>query len=102
MSINCIFNKAHEEDVLRCDIAIIYFSAKWCEPCKSFTPVYSHIADQYKNLKFFKVDIDECDDFTDRFNIRSVPTIIILQNGEKINEVVGVNENKLLTILQAL
>jgi thioredoxin 1 len=102
MPVICIFNKAHEDEVLRCDNAIICFSANWCVPCKNFAPRYSQIAEEYKNLNFFKVDIDDCQEFTNKFDIKSVPTFIILNKGEKKEEIVGVNENKLLSILQVL
>ena len=102
MPINCIFNKAHEEDVLRCENAVICFSANWCNPCKNFAPRYSQLAEEFKNINFFKVDIDDCEEFTNKFNIKSVPTFIILNKGEKKHEIVGVDENKLISIIQEL
>jgi thioredoxin 1 len=102
MTINCIFNKAHENEIYRYDYAIIYFSASWCNPCKHFFPIFSQIADNHKHLNFFKVDIDESPEFTEKFNITHLPTIIILKKGEKINEVIGIDENKLLSILYEL
>jgi len=102
MTINLIYNRADEEQVLRTENAIICFSASWCSPCQKFKPIYSQIADRYKHLKFFKVDIDDNEDFTNKFEIKSIPTFVFLKNGEKINEYTGIDEIKLISILQEL
>jgi thioredoxin 1 len=102
MTVVYIYNKAHEDEVARCDYAVVCFSASWCVPCKHFSPIYSQIADNHKHINFFKVDIDESEEFTNLHDIKSVPTILILKNGKKINEVIGIDENKLLSILYEL
>lgn len=102
MTINLIYNKAHEEEVLRCETAIICFSASWCIPCKKFKPIYAQIANTYNHLKFFNVNIEDNEEFTNRFDIKAVPTFIFLKNGEKINELTGNDEKKLIEILQEL
>jgi len=100
--INLIYNRADEEQVLRTENAIICFSANWCIPCQKFKPIYSQIADNYKHLKFFKVDINDNEEFTNKYDIKAVPTFVFLKNGEKINEYTGIDENKLISILQEL
>jgi len=102
MTINLIYNKAHEEEVLRTEKAIICFSASWCSPCQKFKPIYSQIADKYKHIKFFKVDINDNEEFTNRYDIKSIPTFVFLKNGEKINEYIGSDENKLVEIIQEI
>ena len=102
MSIKVIFNKAHEEEIYRSEKAVICFSAEWCIPCKNFSPTYSTYADKYKNISFYKVDIDDNDDLINMFNITSVPTFIFLNKGVKINQLIGVDENKFSLYIQEL
>ncbi len=61
------------------DFMVIDFGAKWCGPCQSFDKIYQQIADQYADIAFAKVDIEEHPDIAQEFNIRSVPTIAILR-----------------------
>ena len=102
MTIKIIFNKAHEEEIFRSEKSVICFSAEWCNPCKIFAPIYSNFSNEYKDINFYKVDIDECDDLLNKFNITSVPTFIFLKNGEKVNEIIGINEKLFLSIIQEL
>jgi thioredoxin 1 len=104
MSIKVIFNKAHEEEIYRSEKAVICFSAKWCNPCNNFSPTYSTYADIYKSISFYKVDIneDENNDLINKFDITSVPTFIFLQKGVKINQLIGVDENKFSLLIQEL
>jgi thioredoxin 1 len=102
MTVKYIFNKAHEDEALRSEKAVICFSAPWCVPCQTFSPTYSQIADDNKHIHFYKIDVDESQEFTDLFKIQSIPAFIFIKNGEKINEIIGVNEQKFLSLLQEL
>lgn len=102
MTINIIFNKAHEEEIYRSEKSVICFSAEWCTPCKSFSPIYSKYADTFRNINFYKVDIDDNEDLINKYDIKSVPTFIFLRNGEKINELIGTDERKFSSFIQEL
>lgn len=102
MTINIIYNKAHEEVLLRSEKSVICFSAEWCAPCKKFSPIYSTFADEYNDINFYKVDIDDNVDLTNMYNITSVPTFIFLKKGVKVNELIGIDETKFLSFIQLL
>ena len=102
MSIKVIFNKAHEEEIYRSEKAVICFSEECCIPCKNFSPTYSTYADKYKDISFYKVDIDDNDDLINMFNITSVPTFIFFKKGVKVNQLIGVDENKFSLFIQEL
>ena len=53
-----------------------YFSATWCGPCKSFKPVMNEIASEGHSVQF--IDVDESPDLAQQYNVRSVPTVVIL------------------------
>ena len=75
-------------------IAIIDFWAPWCAPCKMMAPVVDKIAQNNPDILVGKVDIDECKEIAKKYNILSIPTLIIFKNGEEADRTVGVTQEK--------
>jgi len=80
---------------------IIDFHALWCGPCKVQSPILKQIADELGDrVKVIKIDIDQNQEIAGRFNIRSVPTIMIFKNGEVKYQQAGVhNKPELMKIV---
>ncbi len=80
-----------DEIVLRSDIPVLVdFWATWCGPCISMAPTVEEIAKEYADrLKVVKLDIDKNPTTTSKFDIRSIPTLMIFKDGEIIRRVVG-------------
>ena len=70
------------ENIEQNDIVIIDFWAPWCGPCRSFAPIYEKTAEQYPDILFGKVNTEEEEGLGGYFQIRSIPTIMIMR--EKI------------------
>ena len=69
---------------------LVDFSATWCGPCQMMGPVMEKLATEFEGkAKVAKVDIDECSDLAMKYNIMSVPSMLILKNGEIKDQVVG-------------
>ena len=68
-----------------------YFSAPWCGPCKSFGPVMEQLSAE-GSIKLRKVNIDYEADVITKFGVRSVPTVILVENGEEVNRFVGARD----------
>ena len=84
-------------------ISVIDFWAPWCGPCKMMTPVVDKIAANNPDLKVGKVDIDESSQIAQKYNVMSIPTIIIFKDGEPVDQTVGVvNEKALMTKINAV
>jgi thioredoxin 1 len=66
---------------------IKYFSATWCGPCKTFKPVMNEVAGEGHSVQF--IDIDRQQDLAAKYNVRSVPTVIIEEGGVEVDRVVG-------------
>ena len=64
-----------------------YFSATWCGPCKVFKPVMTEIAGEGHSVQF--IDIDQQQDLAAKYNVRSVPTTVIEENGIEVDRIVG-------------
>ena len=65
-----------------------YFSASWCGPCKAFKPVINEIRSEGYYVEF--IDIDMLTDLAQKYNVRSVPTVVIEEDGEEVSRFVGV------------
>ena len=69
---------------------IIDFWAPWCGPCKSFGPIYEKTAEQYPDIVFGKVNTEDEQAVAGQFQIRSIPTTVILKEGIMIFQQAGV------------
>ena len=69
-----------------------YFSATWCGPCKQFKPIMEELSNEGYNIEF--IDGDENKEVAIEYNIRSIPTTIIEEEGKEINRLVGVKSKE--------
>jgi thioredoxin 1 len=81
---------------------LVDFTATWCGPCKQLAPIVEKIADEnVGKYKVAKLDIDDAPKVTQRFGVRSVPTILVFKAGEKKGAHVGVtNKETLIKMLE--
>ncbi len=71
-------------------LAMVDFWAEWCGPCRMVGPIVEELASEYADrLKVGKVDVDENQGIAQRFNIRSIPSILFFKDGEHVDTVVG-------------
>ena len=78
-------------EVLKADKTVLVdFWATWCAPCLMVAPIVSEIAEEFsKTVKVCKVNVDEEPELAAAFKISSIPTLVVLKNGEVINILVG-------------
>lgn len=83
------------------ETVLIDFWASWCVPCQMLSPTVDEIAEEGRpGLKVCKVNIDEQPALADRFGVMSIPTLVVLKNGEAVASSVGVRPKS--AILQLL
>lgn len=68
---------------------LIDFWASWCGPCRMVSPLVDEIADENPDIKVCKVNVDEERELAGKFDIESIPTLIVMKNGEIVHEAVG-------------
>ena len=89
-------NDANFDTTVAKGIAIVDFWAPWCGPCKMMTPILEKIAKNNPNLTVGKVDIDKTPGIASKFNVMSIPTLIILKDGQPVEQTVGVVSEKVI------
>ena len=79
---------------------LLDFYADWCGPCKMVSPVVDQIAEQHPEYVVGKINVDDEEDLAAQFGIMSIPTLVVLKNGEQVNKSVGViPKEKILEML---
>lgn len=68
-----------EEILNNKEIVILDFWADWCGPCKSFGPIFDRVSDKFPDVFFGKINCDQELDLSSDFQIRSIPTLVILK-----------------------
>lgn len=71
-------------------IVFVDFYATWCKPCKVMSPIIEEIAKEHKEIKFVKIDIDKNEELAIKYNVMSIPTMLIIKNGEVKKTLVGI------------
>ena len=86
-----ITNDNFQAEVEQSDVPVLVdFWAEWCMPCKMVAPVMEEIAQAYDGkLKVGKIDVDAQSDLAARFNVMSIPTLIVFNGGEVVGQRVG-------------
>lgn len=86
-----VTDSSFQVDVLNSDVPVLVdFWAPWCGPCRMVAPVVEEIAQQYgEQLKVVKLNTDENPLTASKYGIRSIPTLMIFKDGEKVDMVVG-------------
>ncbi len=95
--------KNFEEEVLKAEGKVLVdFYADWCGPCKMMSPIIDEISEEMKdNLKVGKINVDENQELAIKYNVMSIPTIMIFENGNLIKTFVGVtNKDDILSYLK--
>ncbi len=81
----------YDEVVLKSNVPVLIdFWATWCGPCRMIAPIIEELAIEYEGkLKVCKLDVDNNQKVAMMYGIRSIPTVVIVKNGEEVDRILG-------------
>ena len=96
MSMLTLEEKNFEEEVLKTDKKVLVdFYADWCGPCKMMSPIIDEIAKELEgNVKVGKVNVDNNQELAIQYDVMSIPTIMVFENGKSIKTFIGVTDKQ--------
>lgn len=91
MAVLDVTDKNFETEVLKSDLPVLVdFWAEWCGPCKMVSPIVNEIAEELKEkLKVVKINVDDAQDLAGKYQIMSIPTLLVFKGGEAVEQIVG-------------
>lgn len=101
MALKQVTDASFVDDVLnQKGVVVVDFWAPWCGPCRMVGPVMEEIAAEHPNIKVGKINVDEQPELARQFRVMSIPTLVVMKNGEVVNRSVGAkSKEQILTML---
>ena len=88
-------NSSFQKEVLdHKGVVIVDFYADWCGPCKVTEPILEELSEKMKDVKFVKVDVDANQELSVKYSIFSIPTFLIVKDGNVKNQIVGAHSKE--------
>ena len=95
MAVYKITKENFESEVLKSERPVLLdFWASWCGPCRMVIPVVEQIAEENSDIKVVKVNVDDEQELAAQFGVMTIPTLMVVKNGEITNRSVGVKNKK--------
>lgn len=90
MEILSVTSANFEKEVINSDkTVLIDFYADWCGPCKAYSPIVESVAIENQDIKVVKINVDNAQDIAIKYQVMSIPTTVVIKNGQEINRAVG-------------
>src|SRR5699024_10043821 len=95
MSALHITKENFENEVLKSDRPVLLdFWASWCGPCRMVSPIIDEIAEETTDKKVCKINVDEQPELAQAFGVMSIPTLVVMKDGEVVGQSVGVKSKE--------
>ena len=89
-------NQENFAEAVKSGRALVDFYADWCGPCRMMAPILEAVAAEKEDLLVAKVNVDENAELASRYGVMSIPTLVILEDGEEIKRIVGARPKEAL------
>ena len=93
-----------EEEVIKSEKTVLVdFYADWCGPCKMLSPIIDEVAEENDDIKVVKVNVDDSQDLAMKYQVMSIPTLVVIKNGSEINRSVGlIDKAQILNLIKSV
>ena len=92
-----VVNNVEFESTIKKGITLVDFSAEWCGPCKMIAPVLEQLSTELEGkVNIIKVDVDVEQQLAQKYNVMSIPTLLLFKEGNVIGQVVGFQSKAML------
>ena len=81
MALKTLTKENFNEEIQNHQIAVLDFWAPWCAPCRQFAPIFEEVAKEYPDILFGKINTEEEQELAGYFQIRSIPTVMVIKEG---------------------
>ena len=90
-----------QDEVLNSDKPVLVdFWASWCGPCRMVAPILEEIAAERSDVKVCKINVDEEPELASRYKVMSIPTLLVVKEGQVVNQAVGARpKSQILSLL---
>ena len=88
--INISKNNFRQEVLESKQVVLLDFWAAWCGPCRMLGPIIDEIAEENPDIKVVKINVDEEPELANEFQVISIPSLFVVENGQIINQSSGV------------
>ena len=90
-----VTNQSFYEEVIASDKPVLVdFWAPWCRPCRMVVPLVEAIAEERDDVKVVKINVDEERELAKKYKIFSIPTLVVIKDGQPVNKSVGVKSRE--------
>ena len=102
MNIMKVSDENFEQEVLNSNIPVLVdFYADWCGPCKMLSPIVDEVAKENDDIKVVKVNVDESQNTAIKYQVMSIPTLVVIKNGNEVNRSVGlIDKQEVLNLVK--
>jgi len=84
------------------NLVVVDFSAAWCGPCRMIAPYYAELSEQFSNVTFAKVDVDQVEASAQAYSVEAMPTFVFIKDGKELSSarLTGASKDRLKSTIE--